>query len=416
MESKIINKLLHGGYCLRYSEDRVYDAVAYDRLIHTVLDGATEDQLTALYDCDIDDIDSLNQVIARWSDNGLLPQNTFSKAYSQYTDGEYTKSLTTLLCEIGRVKSNNNIIVNTETVTNMEVEMYTQFIPNNVLLELVFRFLFDPCLVNDETYSQFDYATLELFFNRCRRSGWLNFEPYIKKMGTHVVLVMRYDRLIFFDGECWGIYTTDSSNSAIFKGSKIDKSVWQVDYAEFVHTLMCCSLLSIGTRMLALRRLIIDNCGIVDEFIRETLRSYGLQCEDTRDITSCINAYVKQTYDVQPMHYRIPRDKYTDFAHLYVVSSWKGAIEVSGGIRPQVVYYDFSSIFSRADMPFELYSYISKSNVPAVFICGVLSLFGVMMDDNGVFSPNRESIMNNTAGSNLKDIRSAVELQSILNS
>lgn len=387
----IKDKLYKANIQMLNVDDRSFDAWQCHSFLQSVTEGASDEQMNALHGCFVGDCNSINKVVLRWSAEGLLPQNRFKLAYDEYIAHNQNKALYLILSSFSYVSERRVLCTEETSLSESVVAKYTRFIPEYVLMELVERCLFDPNLGKSTLLST--YKNIGDWFAYCAKQGWLSFEPYVYRCDDNgiPVLVLKYNRVIFFSDRHWGIYTSISENSYWYKGEDLPMSLLEVNSPNFVSALFWAGLVSVGCRMTEFTRLIETNKPVIDEFVSATANVLGITIHDSyiQILSDCLTV----TEDVHQMNYRLVKDAAGDYARIGITGKWTGAFEVPCGICPKTVEYNFSWLFNKGAHIRYLHDKIITHNVYNTLLCGILALAGIMLDDKSVYAMDRESYL-----------------------
>lgn len=409
MLQELIKTLMRGGYHLKCVDGAVCDACSYSALLSTVLDGVDKDKIRKTTGCFIGDCNTFNDVVIRWFNEGMLPDNDYKEVLKKYVANDYVAALCEMLNRFGNLKDYKPMLIEFSGLSIEDVRAYVEFVPDDVLKSIVDRYLFNPDLTSDNPSLLFHNDTVCGWFDFCRRQGWLKFEPYVYTKDDNPALVLNYDCLIRFDGECWGIYKSEASNSYVFKGAKFDRGIWDIEYPKFTNALFCATFINVACRLRAFNRLLKERYSLVHEFLQMVRNRWDIGDEECC-LAGIFQNHMYAAYDVIPMHYRLVKDKCSEYARLRIDDAWSGAFEVDGGIKPQTVYYDFSGLFENNMVPNSIYNVLSTGEAPAVFLGAVLALSGIIFDNIGIYSTERGRILHFGCSENLKEIKSMNEL------
>lgn len=404
--SKIKSKLERQNMILYTTGKGFIPAYGCGQLLHEVLSGATENQMQSIYDCSTLGCSDLNDVISHWYKENLLPRNKFRMVYQAYDDNNYNQALYYLMRHFGRIDEDRVLCTNFEPLTVDSIKRYTEFIPDEVMRELVQRCMFDNDLGDSELLMT--NRTISEWFAYCAKKGWLSFEPYVYNNTRNPTLVLKYNRILRFD-DCWGIYSSRHNNSFWYKGVKFSKNVWRFKNKYFVSALMWASFLNVAMRMSEVEDLLRNRFEFVSKYVRSVADSWMLRVSN-KSFSEIFNSYISTTYVSEPMKYRLVKDANSDYARMTKISELSGAIEVPNGIDPKTIGYDFSGMFDGNVQLEELRSTGEFDSVLETFICAILALSGIMLDDKSVYSLNKEASLRAGRVDDYFDVRVSAEL------
>lgn len=392
MVTELACKLIRGGISLIDVNGKSQDAYYCTGLLNTIFSGANTYSIKRIEASYIGDLASLNQAIRRWYNNNDLPDNAFKRAYSKYMDGEYTECLFELIHSFSNLKLSDAPYILENDIRLSDVEDATKFLPDTVLVTLVESILLNKDLHVCNKDMIFKGRTLSGWLRYCDKNGQLKFEPYVCSDNCNPILVLKYNRLLMFDGESWGVYTSNHSNSCLYKGVKIPREIWRLKHYEFVNAMFCCLLVSVACRSTLFVNLLESNYFMVNEFMLSVLKFWCIGSESC-DLLGLFRSSMNSTFDVIPMNYRLAKSQLSEYSRIRIDTMWSGAYEVSCGDRTRTVYYDFSKIIESEGIPDTIYNEMIDYAVPTVFICGALAISGIMLDSTGSYSIYRDSVL-----------------------
>lgn len=407
MWRNIIKKFENASLILRDSDGATWNAAASNELAEAVTAGASPEEVSRLTKSFVEDCGTINLVIRRWYMTGHLPDNEFCRMFSLYMNYEYTEALRIVLSSFSSVSMNSTIHTNNEIDSAEIINMYTKFIPDFVLSALIERCIFTRNFSKSELLNT--KRSIGDWFAHCAKMGWLSFNPYVYKSKDNIQLVLKYNRIIRFDGECWGIYTSGSRNSYWYKGACIGANVWKLDSPKFMNVLLWTALLNVGCRMTEFNKLLNDECDLVTSFVLDVSKFWSIKVEK-RNFIDIFMECLTNVDSSREMDYRVPKDSNNEYARLSVTGAWTGVVEVPNGICPQTVMYDFKHLLINDKTYSKLKYEFSSKEVCDTLLCGVLALAGVMIDDKSVYAMSRESVLRTGHKNDLVDINTTDDI------
>lgn len=407
MLDRIKHKLMKGDYLLHTVENVVYNVYGCSELLNVVTEKANDQQLKDINTCFIGNCNNLNDVIHCWYADGCLPDNSFKAIYKAYVDNDYAKAMYLILSNFANVEEYRVLCTKSFALHETTVEEYVKFIPKQVLRKLVERCIYDPRFGSSELFCK--HRTVGEWFSYCSKQGWLSFEPYVYEETSNPMLVIKYNRVIFFDGESWGIYSSTKKNGFWYKGACIQKSIWHMDSPYFVSALFWAAFVCVGCRMTEVADLIDTRYDLMYYFIQAAARTWSVKMS-TVDFASVFSDCLRVSDMQFSMCYRLVKDANSEYARLNIIDRWSGKIEVPNGICPQTIEYDFNKLFGTDIDVTERIRKLGPKNISETLLCGVLALASVMLDDKSVYAMNKEATLRAGRAGELVEIRTVEDL------
>lgn len=403
MSSDVVVSLYRLNKRLSDNDGRAYDATECRDLIHEItagLDRCGYNKLIAsIRECD----NTISDVIRTWYTSRLLPENTWYKVYEAYYCWNYNKALWLLLTSYGNVYIKGLLITDNPTMTVEDVEEYTRYIPNETLKSLVERLMMYPKFGKDDVLTK--KRSLKEWFEYCAKYSWLSFEPYVyEAISKAPRLVLKYNRVIMFDGSCWGVYTSDAINSNWYMGYETGFMDLDTRDIEFASRVLWAGLIQVGCRMSEFVKLLANNTELIESFIYKTVYKYDIKVVD-EGIRNSLNIYMKVANNISKMGYRIVRDDVTEYARIGASATAKYIVEVPYGITVKTVVLDFCA--GGID------SFVkNEANCVSLLLSGCLALMGILIDDRYVYSMDKDAVLRSDSQADLIPIRNIKDLMS----
>ncbi|MCM1214965.1 MAG: hypothetical protein NC548_10640 [Lachnospiraceae bacterium] len=320
----------------------------------------------------------------KWYQFGSLPANEYSQVLTSYLDGHYRAALYYLLLQYSHIYVDSPFPIHSMIFTQNDTDMYTKYIPDYVLVDLIERYIFEPNLPA-MTEMQCKIALSEWFSDRARE-GLLSFQPYVYSECNHLLLVLKYNRLLSFNGVQWEIKTSDASNSYWYQGEDLDRLHVHSD-SNLASMLLWSSMLNVGSRMSEFRDLLIHEPQKVDTFVNMVASAFGYPTQSD----SYMNLFGDCLHDVScdsVLSFRVQRNDTTDWARFDVRCPGEYFVELPCGLVPKRILCDFSGFIEDSVLDLK-----DVDDVGVILLKAVFALSGLLIDDKVCYSVNKDKYL-----------------------
>lgn len=327
--------------------------------------------------------ETINDIIKCWHREGFIPSNTFKIMYDAYVGHRFDVAFYMLFENYSNVKMKHLPRTLNEELETETIQRYIEFVPDHVLAALFERCVFNPYFHRSDLLKT--ERSLSQWFKDVSDFGWLDFSPYIYSYNDIEMLVLGYNRAIRFNGDCFGIYQCRKFNSYVHKGICIPLSVWQEKSPTFMSLLLWCSFVSVGCRIPEFIKLVEKDDAMLEEYLRRVAKRRNIKVGSLA-FSETLRVCLTPAGDNVHMEYRLADSKESsyEFARLKVTSAWKGAFEVSNGVYPYSVTFNFEKVFDNDNVDRLAMKRLYTKQTINTLISGALALAGVFVDDKSV--------------------------------
>lgn len=336
---------------------------------------------------------TLPNVINMWLVNHALPDNPWVSVCDLYRQGGYDLALTKAFKTLINVHKDALLMGECEELTINIVKTYTTYLDDSITADLVGRILYADWTANNPI-TGLD-CTISEWFAYCSKQGWLTISPYIfTDVYGKSALVLKYNRVIKFDGERFSIMTSKDLDSYWQFGAAIPRDIWKFNNRNLNSFLLWTSILSVGCHMQEFCRLYKSNRKLLEEFIIDISNHWTISIAGD-SLDSIFRQCLYKLDRMPETSYRLARDNVTDYARLNVIDWKEGYIVVPTGIYPRAIHYNIDNILKMDKVTKKnmLLRYSTDRSVRRVILSGVLAAMGIILDEQNLYLCGDEKYM-----------------------
>ena len=346
------------------------------------------------------------EVLKYFADFGVFGNTPWSRAYIMWhNDNDYC-ALSTLL-EASKVYHTNVFGDRRCCGAGPEVlEDELRYLPKGTLHSLVSTLL---CTLGITGTWMFDqWIQLHDWIRKCSEAGWIAFQPYILVDENKCpMLVMKYNRVLKFNGKQWVILSGARENSVWQAGQPLWSDLWGNQRNDLSTALLFAGGIAVGSHMSEFVKLYQDRSGILTSFFA-AVEQYVGAVPTGSSVFELFDRTVFEVEDVVPMQYRLHASDNTDYARFTLCPGFRGYIDVPRGNQVRTVLYDFNQcVGSGPDAECIIAHAMPEARV--LFLTCALALASVVMNDRVAYAMDKQNVMRADWYSNQKLVYHAID-------